>query len=383
MFARREIAPAGERAHGGGRRHREPRNLRRFRRVSAALATVGRVNRRIITLLVALIPVLVLGVAGSWFNVPFVALGPGPTFNTLGAVDGKQVVDVTGVEVDPTTGNLNMTTVSVRDGLNIFEAIGFWVSGEHGLVPRSEVYPPGVSREEIDKSNQQDFKDSESNAEVAAMNFLGLPTVVLARTVADNGPAKAVLEEGDQIVSINGAPMNEPKDVVDAIGKLPPGSKITMVIRRDNAEQTVEVTLGAREDDPSKGYLGVTPGEGARPPMEVTFNLADIGGPSAGLMFSLALIDKLTPGELDGGTFVAGTGSIDQDGKVGPIGGIQYKMMAAREAGAETFLVPAANCNEARQRTPDGLRLVKVENLAGAVQSLEDLSAGREAVTCG
>ncbi|MBF6424280.1 PDZ domain-containing protein [Nocardia cyriacigeorgica] len=340
-------------------------------------------NRRIITLLVALIPVLVLGVAGSWFNVPFVALGPGPTFNTLGEVDGKQVVDVTGVEVDPTTGNLNMTTVSVRDGLNIFEAIGFWVSGEHGLVPRSEVYPPGVSREEIDKSNQQDFKDSESNAEVAAMNFLGLPTVVLARTVADNGPAKAVLEEGDQIVSINGAPMNEPKDVVDAIGKLPPGSKITMVIRRDNAEQTVEVTLGAREDDPNKGYLGVTPGEGARPPMEVTFNLADIGGPSAGLMFSLALIDKLTPGELDGGTFVAGTGSIDQDGKVGPIGGIQYKMMAAREAGAETFLVPAANCNEARQRTPDGLRLVKVENLAGAVQSLEDLSAGREAVTCG
>src|SRR5690606_4143895 len=151
--------------------------------------------------------VLVLGVAGSWFNVPFVALGPGPTFNTLGEVDGKQVVDVTGVEVDPTTGNLNMTTVSVRDGLNIFEAIGFWVSGEHGLVPRSEVYPPGVSREEIDKSNQQDFKDSESNAEVAAMNFLGLPTVVLARTVADNGPAKAVLEEGDQIVSINGAPM--------------------------------------------------------------------------------------------------------------------------------------------------------------------------------
>ncbi|MBF6480644.1 PDZ domain-containing protein, partial [Nocardia cyriacigeorgica] len=88
-------------------------------------------NRRIITLLVALIPVLVLGVAGSWFNVPFVALGPGPTFNTLGQVDGKQVVDVTGVEVDPTTGNLNMTTVSVRDGLNIFEAIGFWVSGEH------------------------------------------------------------------------------------------------------------------------------------------------------------------------------------------------------------------------------------------------------------
>lgn len=342
-----------------------------------------RVNRRILTLLAALIPVLVLGVVGSVFTVPFVALGPGPTFNTLGEVDGKQVVDVAGTELDPVTGHLNMTTVSVRDGLNIFEAFGFWVSGEHGLVPRAEVYPPGVPREEIDKSNQQDFKDSESNAEVAALHFLNLPTVVLLRTVSEDGPANGALQAGDELVRINETPITAPKDVVDVVGSQAPGSQITVAFRRGAAEQTTNIVLGARPDDSAKGYLGVTPTEGARPPMQVAFNLADIGGPSAGLMFSLALIDKLSPGELDGGKFVAGTGTIDLDGKVGPIGGIQYKMMAAREAGAETFMVPAANCNEASQRTPDGLRLVKVENLAGAVQSLNDINAGKETVGCG
>ncbi|MGO4614725.1 PDZ domain-containing protein [Nocardia sp. 2YAB30] len=340
-------------------------------------------NRRILTLVAALIPVLVLGVLGSVLTVPFVALGPGPTFNTLGEVDGKEVVDVKGAQVDPTTGHLNMTTVAVRDGLSIFEAFGFWASGKHGLVPRAEVYPPGVSRDEIDKSNQQDFKDSEGNAEVAALHYLNLPTVVLLRKVSDDGPANGVLRAGDELLSINGAPMSEPKDVVTAVSSQAPGSPLTVVYRRDNAEQTATLSLGARPDDATKGYLGVTPGEGARPPMRVAFNLADIGGPSAGLMFSLALIDKLSPGELDGGKFVAGTGTIDQDGKVGPIGGIQYKMMAARAAGAETFLVPAANCNEAEQRNPDGLRLVKVENLTGAVQSLNDVNAGKDTVSCG
>ncbi|BCK53708.1 hypothetical protein NWFMUON74_14800 [Nocardia wallacei] len=342
-----------------------------------------RVNRRILTLLAALIPVLVLGVVGSAVTVPFVALGPGPTFNTLGDVEGKQVVDVRGATVDPTAGNLNMTTVSVRDGLNIFEAFVLWADGRYGLVPRSEVYPPGVPRDQIDKSNEQDFKDSEDNAELAALHYLKYPTTVRLRTVAEDGPANGVLRKGDVLVSVGGKPVATATDVVDAVKATKPDTVVPMVIRRDGVEQTVEVKVGARPDDNSKGYLGVTPEEVPQGPLDVTFNLADIGGPSAGLMFSLALIDKLSPGQLNGGKFVAGTGTIDPTGKVGPIGGIQYKMIAAREAGAETFLVPADNCNEARQRIPDGLKLVKVETLTGAVQSLGDLNSGRDTVSCG
>lgn len=340
-------------------------------------------NRRIFTLLAALIPILALGIAGSVVTVPFVALGPGPTFNTLGTVDGKQVVEVQNAQLDPTTGNLNMTTVSVRDGLNIFEAFGLWLDGDHGLVPRAEVYPTGVPKDTIDKNNQQEFKDSEDNAELAALRYLRMPTVVRVRAVLDDGPAKDVLRKGDDLVSVDGKPIGTAKDVVAAVSTVKPGTTIPVVFRRDGAEQTAEVTLAPKPEDANKGYLGIVPGEFASGPIQVDFNLAEIGGPSAGLMFTLALIDKLTPGELSGGKFVAGTGTIDPEGKVGPIGGIQYKMIAAREAGAETFMVPAANCNEAVQRTPDGLRLVKVENLAGAVQSLEDINAGKDAPTCG
>ncbi|MEV5652139.1 PDZ domain-containing protein [Nocardia sp. NPDC052254] len=340
-------------------------------------------NRRIITLIAALVPVLVLGVVGSVVTVPFVALGPGPTFNTLGEVDGKPVVAVAGAQVDPTSGHLNMTTVSVRDGLNIFEALGLWVDGRYGLVPRAEIYPPGVPREKVDESNQADFKESEDNAELAALNFLKYPTKVTVRAVVEDGPAKDVLRKGDELVSVNGKPVTTSKDVVEAVQSAAPGTTVPMVIRRDGAEQTVEVKLAARPDDSAKAYLGVTTGEIADGPLQVDFNLADIGGPSAGLMFSLALVDKLSSGELNGGRFVAGTGTIDPVGKVGPIGGIQYKMIAARDAGAETFLVPADNCNEARQRTPDGLKLVKVDTLTSAVQSLDDINAGRPAPSCG
>ncbi|MBL1076357.1 PDZ domain-containing protein [Nocardia sp. 2] len=340
-------------------------------------------NRRIFTLLAALIPILVLGIAGSVVTVPFVALGPGPTFNTLGDVEGKQVVEVRDVPVDPTTGNLNMTTVSVRDRLNIFEAFGLWLDGQHGLVPRAEVYPPGISREEIDKSNQQEFKNSEDDAELAALNYLKMPTAVELQNVTEDGPSKDALRKGDQLVSVDGKPVVTAKDVVTAVSTTKPGTAIPVVFKRDGVEQTAQITVGRRPDDAEKGYLGITPVEISTGPIQVDFNLAEIGGPSAGLMFTLALIDKLTPGELSGGKFVAGTGTIDPDGKVGPIGGIQYKMMAAREAGAETFLVPAANCNEALQRTPDGLRLVKVENLTAAVDSLAAINSGKEAPSCG
>ncbi|MBF6327066.1 PDZ domain-containing protein [Nocardia transvalensis] len=340
-------------------------------------------NRRILTLLAALIPVLVLGVVGSAVTVPFVALGPGPTFNTLGEVDGKQVVDVQGAPVDPTAGNLNMTTVSVRDGLNIFEAFGLWADGRYGLRPRAEVYPPGIPRDEVDKSNAEDFKNSENNAEMAALHYLKYPTVVKVRTVTDNSPAKDLLRTGDEFVSVAGKPITAAKDVVETVRATPPGTAVPVVVRRSGQEQTVEVKVGAQPEDSGKGYLGVTLDEQPNGPVHVDFNLSDIGGPSAGLMFSLALVDKMSTGKLNGGKFIAGTGTIDPDGKVGPIGGIQYKMMAAREAGAEAFLVPADNCDEARQRIPSGLKLVKVDNLTGAVQSLEAITTGKDAPTCG
>ena len=117
-------------------------------------------------------------------------------------------------------------------------------------------------------------------------------------------------------------------------------------------------------------------------PFKTTIHLQDVGGPSAGLMFALAIVDRLTPGELTAGATVAGTGEIDVKGNVSPIGGIPFKMVAAREAGASTFLVPADNCAEAKAKAPDGLRLIKVDTLATAVRALEDEHAGKPVPSC-
>lgn len=339
-------------------------------------------NRRIATLVAALVPVVVLGVVGTVVTVPFAALGPGPTFNTLGDVDGSPVVQIDGTEVDPTSGHLNMTTVAVRDQLNIFEAFGFWASGRQGLVPREEVYPPDKTKEEVQEGNQADFEQSENSAEIAALNHLGLPVVLAVGSIADDGPASGILDVGDTLVSIDGTAVDTVAAVRDRVGQHAPGDTIDVEFVRDGQNRTASIALRARPDDAEKGYLGVTPELSPNVPFEVTFNLADVGGPSAGLMFSLAVVDKLSPGELSNGEFVAGTGTIDDDGVVGPIGGIPFKLIAAREAGASTFLVPAANCDEARQNTPDGLRLVKVDSLDGAIASLETIGSGGEVPGC-
>ena len=338
-----------------------------------------------LTLLAALVPVIALAVLGSTVEVPFVALGPGPTVNTLGDNDkGDPVVAIMGpgAQLDTTTGNLNMTTVTVRDGLTIFEALGMWASGRQGLVPRAEVFPPEKSREEIEKGNQADFQESEDSAEVAALHYLKYPFDVSIGTVSPDGPAKDALREDDVLISINDTDVTSACAVQQAVSSAGPRSTAVIRYTRDGVESTVDIPLGARPDDDKKGYLGIGSNEEPKVDFTVDFDLPDIGGPSAGLMFSLAVIDKLSPGELSGGKFVAGTGTIDACGQVGPIGGIPYKMLAAREAGAETFLVPAENCQEAKQRKPDGLRLVKVEKVDDAVSSLESIRAGGEAPTC-
>lgn len=161
-----------------------------------------------------------------------------------------------------------------------------------------------------------------------------------------------------------------------------PGQTVTIDYRRKNEPAGVaQITLGANKDR-DYGFLGVAVLDAPWAPFVVNFNLANVGGPSAGLMFSLAVVDKLTTGDLAGSNFVAGTGTISADGKVGQIGGITHKMVAAHAAGATVFLVPAKNCYEASSDNPSGLRLVKVETLAQAVDALHAITAGGQPPSC-
>lgn len=339
-------------------------------------------SRRTWTLIVGMLLAGGLGTLGGFGEVPYVALGPGPTYDTLGEINGRTVVAIDGETTYPTDGHLNMTTVSVSDGMTLFDALGKWVSGRYAIVPREEIFPPTKTEEQVEQENAQAFQDSETNAEAAALTFLDYPTVVVVNTVVDDAPADGNLEPGDEIFSINGIEIHSADQVREVLGAAKPGQQVEVRYQRDSTTGTADITLGAHPDDGQRGFLGVAPANHPDVPFDITISLADVGGPSAGLMFALAIVDKLSPGELNGGEFVAGTGEIDSDGNVGPIGGIPFKMAAAKDAGATVFLVPENNCLEARQRAPDGLRLVKVSTLTDAVSSLDVIRNGGDAPSC-
>ncbi|MGE2692697.1 YlbL family protein [Mycolicibacterium pulveris] len=339
-------------------------------------------NRRILTLLVALVPILVFGVLVSLVVVPFVSLGPGPTFNTLGEVDGKPVVQIEGADVYPTSGQLNMTTVSQRDGLTLGQALVLWLSGREQLLPRDLVYPPDKTREEINEANTTDFRRSERSAEYAALLFMDYPMAVTVENVNDPGPSAGKLADGDAIDAVNGTPVANLDEFQALIKETRPGDTVVLDYRRkDGPPGVATITLGEHPEG-EQGYLGIGVLDAPWAPFSIDFNLANIGGPSAGLIFSLAVVDKLTPGDLSDGHFIAGTGTITGDGHVGAIGGITHKMLAARESGATVFLVPAENCAEAKTAPQDGLELIKVDTLTTAVDALESLSADGERPHC-
>jgi PDZ domain-containing protein len=161
-----------------------------------------------------------------------------------------------------------------------------------------------------------------------------------------------------------------------------PGQRIPVVLRSaGGATHTVHITLGSAPER-SYGFLGIYPGLRADVPFDVSIKLKGIGGPSAGMMFALGVVDKLTPGDLDGGRIIAGTGTITDTGQVGSIGGIPFKIAAAKRDGATVFLVPAGNFSEAAAHRPSGLRLVKVDTLRSAVSELRDIRAGRPVPKC-
>jgi PDZ domain-containing protein len=243
--------------------------------------------------------------------------------------------------------------------------------------PRSSVIPPGATQEEITQRNKEDFADSQASAEGAAFLYLKLPTALVVEDLAlGDSAARGVLQAGDIIRSFAGQPVTSPDQLTGVLASTRPGQQITAtIVRGDDPPRDVTLTLGSFPDRP-QGALGIIPGARPADRDEVSISLGDVGGPSAGLMFTLAIVDRLTPGELTSGRFIAGTGTITSTGLVGRIEGIRYKMLAAREAGATAFLVPADNCEVAAANTPDGLQLAKVATLQDAVTAVDTLGHG-------
>ncbi|MFB9235305.1 PDZ domain-containing protein [Plantactinospora siamensis] len=336
-------------------------------------------RRRGVTVLLGAVITALLAVGVLSAPIPYVVLGPGPTVNTLGTNENKEVIQVSGRQTSTSTGQLRLTTVGVQPDVGLPAAIAGWFSPDEAVVPRELIYPPGQSQQQVDQRNKEDFAASQSSAETAALRKLGYPIQVVVKSVTSGGPSEGVLRVGDQITSVDGQQVPTAGRLTELIRAKPAGTAFRLGYVRGGAPGTATVTSRADNGTPR---IGVEIEQKQPHPFELKIDLNDIGGPSAGLMFTLGIIDKLEPADLTGGRVIAGTGTIDDDGNVGPIGGIPQKLVGAKQAGATEFLVPADNCAEAVRNPQPGLPLLKVATLDDALAALDTLQKGGQPPRC-
>jgi Lon-like protease len=348
------------------------------------------VTRRRLTLYVAVAGVLIAGAVAAFAPVPYVILSPGPTLNTLGKLPGgRPIIEISGHPTYPAAGHLNMVTVSYQGGpqekLNVFAALRAWLTPHEAVVPEVELFGPGQSQQQVTKQDTQQMTSSQQTATAAALCELGIPftTVETVVAVSRGYPADGVLHRGDVIKAVDGTPVSCRQSTGSLIRARAAGAPVTLTVLRSTGGQPVtrhiRLTTASAQ---GHAVVGITVAESYVFPFSVKIRVGEIGGPSAGLMFALGIIDKLTPDNLTHGKFIAGTGEISVNGAVGPIGGIQQKMAGARQAGATIFLTPAANCPDTAGAVPQGMRLIKVSTLGGAVSALTALAAGGQVPSC-
>jgi len=353
-------------------------------------------SKRLMIGIGALLLAVGLVVAGATVRVNKVIEAPGPTWNVLAAVPGddsdQSVITVTGAQTYPAEGALRMTTVSVSGcpgyPVTLFDVVGAWLSPNKTILERDQVCPPSLSQQDVEETNQAQMTSSQNTAVVAALMETGMATHMVL-TVEGTGPdqTEGLLQKGDVLTSITPAggqatPTTTYTALRELLTTIPAGTAVELGIERDGEPMTVSLTTITPPDANSDGapdsegsLLGVYLSAEADSDIEATFGLSKVGGPSAGSMFALGIVDELTPGDLTGGKDIAGTGTIALDGSIGPIGGIEQKMAGAKTDGSGYFLAPASNCADVVGHVPDGLEVYAVSTLHEAVTTVEAIAA--------
>ncbi|TQJ31774.1 PDZ domain-containing protein [Microbacterium sp. SLBN-146] len=347
-----------------------------------------RLTRGMVGGLWALALAMVVLLALTFLPTSYVIQQPGPVYNTLGSAtsaDGEEVplISVEGAETFETAGALDLLTVQVRGNRertpSWLELATAWFNPTQAVLPIDAVFPIGQTTDERSEESAALMVDSQKEATAAALIELGYDVesqLTVHSLSADDSASAGILEEGDIIVGANGTPVTDTASLRAIIAE-GAGAPVSIDIVRDGVAQTVTVTPKETETDGETAWvIGVTLMSDYEFPIDVTIQLNNVGGPSAGMMFALGIMDVLTPGELNGGENVAGTGTINAEGDVGPIGGIRQKMWGAVGEGAEWFLAPAANCDEVVGHIPDGLRVFSVATLDDAIGALDALREG-------
>ena len=331
--------------------------------------------------------IALLVICGLAAPLPYVLVEPGTPNDTLGKIKGKPLLEITGVDTFPTKGKLNLTSIwvtSPNSNLQVFELLRAWIDGERSVQPREVFYPKGTDPKQVTDENVAEMKTSQLSAQLATLKYLQIPYTqrLIIKDFLKDSPNKKLLEKEDQVISFAGEKIQSSEQLKSLIAKTK-SKRVDLGVIRNGKELTIPITIGSKTSkDPSssstvkRNFIGVFMTEDYDLPFTVKVNLKNIGGPSAGMIFSLAMIEKLTKEDLVRGRNIAGTGTISPSGNVGPIGGIEEKLIGAAREGATLFIAPSLNCPEIRH-VPRGLQVVPVDTLREAISVLRETDPER------
>jgi len=313
--------------------------------------------------------IVIIGVLG--LNIPYFALAPGPAVNVFA------ITQITGAKTGPVHGKLLLTTVELQE-IRVVQAITGWFRSDYQIVSRSTIVPPGQSSQDVQVHTAQEMSESQVFAAAAALRYLGYPVEttpsgVRVDDVTADAPAASVLHLGDTIIAVDGATVRTATQLRGAVERHRVGDALSLKVIRGT--QTIEVrtkTIG-RPDAPSDPIVGIltTDVPDVHLPLAVKIDALGIGGPSAGMMFAVGIVDLLSNVDIARGRVIAGTGEITVDGQVKPVGGVQEKVAGAKHAHAELFLVPTAESHDACV-VRGTLPVYAVDTLTQAIQVLTD-----------
>jgi PDZ domain-containing protein len=314
-----------------------------------------------------LVGVLVVAPLGA--TSPYFVITPGGTYDIGSRL---RVPD----EHRKPMGRMAFTAVYEQEA-NWSEVARAQVFGQAEVVPAAAVRPPGTTQEQLNQTNKRLIDESKPIAAVVALRAAGYAVDITGQgaeveSILRGMPAEGVLHVGDVIVAVDGQPIDTTNALITSVRRHQPGDQVTLSIRRDGKLQDVQLGTASSPTEPGRPIIGITISTylfDVRMPFPVDIQSDNVGGPSAGFMFALGILDSVTDGDLTRGYYVVGTGTIAADGSIGAVGGAAEKALAAEQDGAQVFLVPKDDFEEAK-RWVKRLNIVPVERFEDAIQAL-------------
>jgi PDZ domain-containing protein len=321
----------------------------------------------------------------SLLPTPYLIERPGPSYDVLGEIAGEPIIKVLDQPSYDSEGRLDVLTVSIigrpERTPNWIEIVMAWLDGSQKVVPVEVLYPPGKTSEQVRSESSAMMEVSQQDAVAAALSYLGYesPREIYVAEVTAGAAASGKLVAADFVISVGDLRLTSIEQLRSLVGDWQGGEPLAITVNR--AGNLVTEQISPIKDAEGNYRLGILVGYKYDFPVAIEVQLGEVGGPSGGMMFALGIIDRLGPADLTGGLHIAGSGTIQESGEVGPIGGVVQKLYGAKRAGATVFLAAAGNCPEIVGNEPAGLTVVKIEKLRDAVVALEKISKNEDLAT--